>query len=75
MFYWVLLAVSLIAVSEAVCPRSITRVSGKNVPNGPLCSGQLLLNEEFNYLNKNLWEHEITLGGGGVSICIIFFLP
>lgn len=49
------------------CQTSITRVSGRNVPVNRLCAGQLLLNEEFNYLNKNLWEHEITLGGGGVS--------
>lgn len=66
----VLLVASLLSASEAKCRPTISRVSGKNVPSGPLCSGQLLLNEQFNYLNKNLWKHEITIGGGGVSVLL-----
>ena len=26
---------------------------------------QLIFNEEFDHLNFDVWEHEITLGGGG----------
>lgn len=54
------------AVSQ--CVPTVTTVSGKSAPTGTLCSGQLLLDENFNEFNTNLWEHEITLGGGGVSI-------
>lgn len=50
------------------CVQSATTVSGKSAPTGALCSGQLILEENFNEFNRNLWEHEITLGGGGVSI-------
>lgn len=49
------------------CRLSQTTVSGKFAPKGDLCSGQLLLDENFNDFNRDLWEHEITLGGGGVS--------
>lgn len=53
---------------DAQCVRSATTVSGKNAPSGDLCSGQLILNENFDEFDRDLWEHEITLGGGGVSI-------
>lgn len=55
---------------ESQCVRSATTVSGKNAPAGDLCSGQLLLNENFNKFDRSLFEHELTLGGGGVSICM-----
>jgi hypothetical protein len=35
---------------------------------GTLCSGQLIFDENFNKLDLNLWRHETTLSGGGVSI-------
>lgn len=53
---------------QALCTPSITKVSAGDVPLGQLCSGQLVLNEEFDSLDTGLWEHEKTLGGGGVSI-------
>lgn len=53
---------------EALCTPSITKVSAGDVSLGQLCSGQLVLNEEFDSLDTGLWQHEITLGGGGVSI-------
>lgn len=49
------------------CRPTITTVSGRFAPSGQLCSGQLILNEEFNNFAKDFWQHEITLGGGGVS--------
>lgn len=45
------------------CERSITTVNGLN----PVCSGQLIFFEDFNTLNTNVWKHEVTLWGGGVS--------
>lgn len=56
---------------HAHCTASITTVSAGDVSLGQLCSGQLVLNEEFDRLDTSLWEHEITLGGGGVSICSV----
>lgn len=64
----VLIALYFYEAVEAHCTPSITRVSAGDVPLGQLCSGQIVLNEEFNALDTSLWEHEITLGGGGVSI-------
>lgn len=64
----VLFALHFDKAVEAACTPSITRVSAGDVPLGQLCSGQLVLNEEFDRLDSNLWQHEITLGGGGVSI-------
>lgn len=55
------------AVAEAHCTPSITKVSAGDYSLGQLCSGQLVLNEEFDTFDTGLWEHEITLGGGGVS--------
>lgn len=53
------------------CRPSITTVSGTKAPTGPLCKGQLLLDERFVDFDHDLWRHEITLGGGGVC-CIIY---
>lgn len=64
----VLIALHLDGAFGASCTPSITRVSAGDVPLGQLCSGQIVLNEEFNSLDTSLWEHEITLGGGGVSL-------
>lgn len=58
----------LVVRIESQCVRSATIVSGTNAPKGNLCSGQLILNENFHEFNNELWEHEITLGGGGVSV-------
>lgn len=55
---------------DAQCVKSPTTVSGRNAPTGNLCSGQLILDENFDQFDRTLWEHEITLGGGGVSIRI-----
>ena len=38
-------------------------------PAGPQCTSYpcLIFEDEFDYLNLDVWEHEITAGGGGVS--------
>lgn len=49
------------------CNPSVTTVKGSHAPSGQICSGQLLLSEDFRELNNDLWKNEITMGGGGVS--------
>lgn len=52
------------------CPAdkiSPTTASGKVAPTGPFCSGQLIFEENFNELDFDVWQHENTLAGGGVS--------
>lgn len=53
---------------------SITTVSGREARRGKICPGQLILDENFNYFNPRLWNHERTLGGGGVSCQFVSFL-
>lgn len=55
-----------IGISSA-CTPSLTTVSGYRAPQGQLCSGDLILSDDFNNFDMNLWQHEISLGGGGVS--------
>lgn len=53
------------------CPSdkiSPTTASGKVAPIGPFCSGQLLFEDNFNELDFDVWQHENTLAGGGVSL-------
>lgn len=49
------------------CVPSKTTVSGSHAPHGTICANTLILNENFNALNKNLWKHERSMFGGGVS--------
>lgn len=55
------------------CRPARTTVSGTKAPRGSLCRGQLLLNEQFNTFDRNLWHHEVTLGGGGVRFLLFYF--
>lgn len=61
-----------VTINEAeiapLCTPSVTTVSGTHAPSGQICSQQLILNEEFNTFDMNLWRHEITMNGGGVSM-------
>ncbi|CAG2055006.1 unnamed protein product [Timema podura] len=45
--------------SNFQCTESVT-VTTKS----PVCSGQLLFQDDFNSLNLNSWQHEITASGG-----------
>lgn len=49
-----------------MCTPSVTTVSGSHAPSGQICSQQLILNENFDFFDMNLWRHEITMNGGGV---------
>lgn len=46
---------------------SITKVSGTHAPQGEICAGDLLFEDTFDELDMRKWQHELTLGGGGVS--------
>lgn len=53
-----------------MCTPSVTTVSGTHAPGGQICSQQLILNENFDTFDMNLWRHEVSMNGGGVSICL-----
>lgn len=58
-------------INPHACRYTPTTVSGIKAPTGRICKGQLILNERFTDFDRDLWKHEITLGGGGVSILYI----
>lgn len=53
-----------------MCRSSITTASGTVAPKR-ICSGELIFEETFNDLDKNIWKPEVTLEDGGVSYTII----
>lgn len=55
-----------------LCNPSVTTVTGTHAPKGQICSGQLILNEEFHQFNHELWKNEIAMGGGGVNLLHFF---
>lgn len=65
-WYILIVVVSRITAND-ICEESVTRASGIAAPPGPYCSGDLIFEDEFNQLNLQIWQHELTLGGGGVS--------
>lgn len=48
------------------CKPSATTVSGFKAPQN-ICSGQLIFDENFDELDKQIWTPEVSLSGGGVS--------
>lgn len=66
------LSSTLILLVSGNCIPSKTTASGYAAPQGQLCSGQLIFNDDFNQFNKSVWQHEITLAGGGVSVVCKF---
>lgn len=55
-------------INPHACRYTPTTVSGTKAPIGRICKGQLILDEKFVDFDRDLWSHEVTLGGGGVSI-------
>lgn len=49
------------------CVKSITSVSGSYASTDIMCSGDLIFEDNFNDFNFDIWQHESTLGGGGVG--------
>lgn len=68
------LSLGLIRGGNAACTgaASVTTVAGALAPQGELCAGDLLFEDTFDYLDLKKWQHELTLGGGGVSTLLLF---
>ncbi|XP_018563526.1 beta-1,3-glucan-binding protein-like [Anoplophora glabripennis] len=44
---------------------SVTTVSGTHAPQGKICPGDLIFQDNFDDFKLPVWQHELTLGGGG----------
>lgn len=53
------------------CNVPITKCSNFMCPK-KFCSGELIFEENFNNLDKKIWEPEVTLLGGGVSLSLSY---
>lgn len=81
MFKLTVVVLSISAISFADnCRPSITTASGWAAPE-KICAGSLIFKENFDHLDRNIWQGEVTLGGGGgVSVissidgCLLIFL-
>lgn len=56
---------ALVSLGQACLP-TVTTVSGTHAPS-QFCSGELIFNDDFDHFDLERWQHENTLGGGGVS--------
>ncbi|XP_058467022.1 beta-1,3-glucan-binding protein-like [Malaya genurostris] len=54
-----------VTVCLGQCDPSPTTASGWMAPEGPYCSGQLIFEDNFDTLDRSVWQHENSLGGGG----------
>lgn len=59
-------------VNQNACRYTPTTVSGTHAPTEQICKGQLLFDEQFDNFDTSRWQHELTLGGGGVSANVNF---
>ncbi|CAD7089076.1 unnamed protein product [Hermetia illucens] len=67
-FFAVLNLLALVGYSlaaEGRCPLSPTSASGSATHGGSYCSGELIFEDNFDWLDEGKWQHEITLAGGG----------
>lgn len=55
-------------INPDACRYTPTTASGTKAPTGQICKGQLIFEENFDTFDRDTWTHELTLGGGGVSI-------
>lgn len=69
----VLLCVSIKVYAQQRCDTpSITTASGSAAPTGVICPGELIFEDEFDFVDGNKWTKENTLSGGGVRYLICF---
>lgn len=61
-----LLIIFNVTNGEDCIPSIITTASGTAAPE-QICSGQLIFEENFDILDKDIWKPEVTFWGGGVS--------
>ncbi len=50
--------------ANITCTPSVTTVSGTHAP-AQVCSGELIFEDNFDFLDTSRWKHEISLAGGG----------
>lgn len=53
--------------SKLKCEPSLTTISGQHgtiAPGTQLCSGDLIFEDNFDFLDFEAWEHEITMASG-----------
>jgi len=62
-FVFITIVIHLSLANE--CVKSITEASGSKSGNGQYCSRQLIFEDNFDILDSEKWQHEVTLGGGG----------
>ncbi|XP_018330842.1 beta-1,3-glucan-binding protein-like [Agrilus planipennis] len=62
--FTVLLCGCFVAYVYGDCLSSITKVGGEKAPS-TVCSGDLVFQDEFDFLDFTKWQHENTLTGGG----------
>jgi hypothetical protein len=51
---------------EKRCGWTPTTASGRHAP-AQICAGQLIFEDNFDFLDHTKWEHEVNSDGGGVS--------
>lgn len=61
-----------VANGEDCSPSIITTASGTAAPE-QICSGQLIFEENFDILDKDIWKPEVTFWGGGVSTSTMLY--
>lgn len=55
--------VGLLGVKSQICTTpSITTVKGSKAPNGVICPGQLIFEDNFDVLDNLKWKYENTMG-------------
>jgi len=63
-------ALTPLSLIKPKCEQTLTTVSGSHRPNNIICSGDLIFEDTFDEFDFQVWQHENTLAGGGVSILI-----
>ena len=56
-----------LTIKPKACDPTLTTNSGQFAPGGQLCHDQMIFNENFDWFNMELWNHENNMNGGGVS--------
>lgn len=60
-----IVAITALAVSvNGQCNPTVTTVGGPLAPS-QICAGQLLFEDNFDFLDTYKWKHDRTLAGGG----------
>lgn len=61
---FIIVVIFCLAANSEGCTPSVTTVSGTHAPS-TVCSGELIFQDNFDFLDTSRWKHEISLAGGG----------